>query len=509
MDGIVEIKGIIKKKHLLHSKRFLRCLILKRRLAYQLIKKGVCVMKRTLIQNADWVLTMNDERTRLRNADVLIEGKKILAVGQNLTPDRPADEVIDAKGCIVLPGFVNTHHHTFQSLVRNIHVANGLKLEPWLWVVYQVFEDINPEVARAGTMIGLGELLKTGCTTSQDHFYAHPKGQKELIDAQILAAEELGIRFHPTRGSLSVGKSSGSPHVPDTLVETTEELMLDSERLIQKWHDNSEFSMCRVGIAPCWPEFETREVMVASRDLARKHGVQLHSHLAESVGEREFCLEKYGCTPVQFVQELGWLGEDVYFAHCVQLDDNDVKIMAETKTGISHCPNSNMFLNSGVCRVPDVLEHGGRVSLGVDGAASNNASNMMTEIRNSYVANQLKWGKRGPTADDILYIATRGGAAVLGRNDIGCLAPGMAADIVVMNWNQFQFAGGKNDPASTIVLSADSKIVDKVFVNGRMVVDGGTLTTIDEEAVMNESNRVGKSLLERSCARVPELRRDL
>ena len=466
-------------------------------------------MSRILLKNADWILTMDDAGTRLRNADILIEDQQISALGPNLSQNTTADKVIDARGHIILPGFVNTHHHTWQSLVRNIHVANGLKLEPWLWVVYQVFEDINPDVTRAGTMIGLGELLKTGCTTSQDHFYAHPRGQKELVDVQIQAARELGIRFHPTRGSLSIGKSNGSPHVPDTLVETTEEVITDTERLVNKYHDTSKFSMCQVGIAPCWPEFETREMRTASVEFARKRHIQCHSHLAESKGERAYCLETFHCTPVQYAQDLGWLGEDVYFAHCVQLDDNDVKIMAQTHTGIAHCPNSNMFLNSGVCRVPDLLDAGARVSLAVDGAASNNASNMLTEIRNCYLVHQLQWGKRGPTADDVLRIATRGGAQVLGRNDIGYLAPGMAADLVMMDWDQLQYAGGKNDPASTIVLSGDSKMVDKVFVNGRMVVDGGNLVTVEEEEIRNYSNRVGKDLLKRSVVRVPELQKDL
>ncbi len=466
-------------------------------------------MSTTWIKNADWILTMDKDGTRHKNADLLIHGKEIAAVGKNLAGTAQADLVVDAQGKVVIPGFVNTHHHTFQSLVRNIHVANGLKLEPWLYVVYQVFAHINQDVARAGTMIGLGELLKTGCTTSQDHFYAHPRGQSNLIDTQIEAANELGIRFHPTRGSLSIGKSQGSPHVPDALVESTEEILADCERLIQKYHNTERFSMCRLGVAPCWPEFETREIMETSRDLARKHQVQMHSHLAESPEEFDFCMEKYGCTPVQFAQELGWLGEDVYFAHCVQLTDEDVRLMAQTKTGVAHCPNSNMFLNSGVCRVPDLLEQKGRVSLGVDGAASNNASNMMAEVRNCYLANQLKWGKRGPTADDVLRLATAGGAAVLGRDDIGSLEEGKAADLVLMDWNQYQFAGGKNDPASTIVLSADSKVVDTVFVNGRMVVQQGRLVLIEEERVMEEANQIGRRLLERACAQVPELKSDL
>lgn len=465
-------------------------------------------MKKTLIKNLDWILTLDEQGTRYRNGDILVEGREIKEIGENIQA-ADVDEVIDGKGKILLPGFVNTHHHTFQSLVRNIHIANGLKLEPWLAVVYDIFQEINPDVARAGTLIGLGELLKTGCTTSNDHFYAHPRGTEHLIDVQIEAAKDLGIRFHPTRGSLTVGKSNGSPHVPDTLVETTDEIINDCERLIQKYHNTDRFSMCQIGLAPCWPEFETKEILNATRELSEKYDVQCHSHLAESKGEFAFCKEKFGCTPVEFVQNFGWLGENYYYAHCVQLTDSDVKIMAETKTGVAHCPNSNMFLNSGVCRVPDLLELGGNISIGVDGAASNNASNMLTEIRNTYLVHQLTWGHRGPTAEQVLRIASVGGAKVLKRNDIGYLAPGMAADMVLFDWDQLQYAGGKNDPAACIVLSGDSKMVDTVLVNGEIVVKEGMLTMIDERETMDWVNKVGKEMLEKASNRQILLKKDL
>ena len=465
-------------------------------------------MKRTLIRNADWILTMDAQGTRWRNGDLLIEDRQIAAIGQNLDAT-DVDEIIDAAGRIITPGFVNTHHHTFQSLVRNIHIANGLLLEPWLAVVYDVFRDIGDEAARCGAYIGLGELLKTGCTTSSDHFYAHPRGQSKLIDAEIEVAAQLGIRFHPTRGSLTIGKSGGSPHVPDDLVETTEEILDDCERLIKRYHDTQRFSMCRIGLAPCWPEFETVEIMEQTRTMAERYHVQCHSHLAESRGEVAYALEKYGCRPVEYVRRLGWLGKDFYYAHCVQLNDEEVTLLAETGTGVAHCPNSNMFLNSGVCRVPDLLERGGSVGLGVDGAASNNASNMLTEIRNTYLVHQLTWGHRGPTAEEVLRIATVGGARVLGRDDIGFLAPGMAADLVLFNWDQYQYAGGKNDPAACIVLSGDSKMVDRVFVNGQMVVRGGELVTVDETKTMNRVNEVGKELLGRGAVRQEGLKKDL
>lgn len=463
---------------------------------------------RILIQNVDWILALDQAGTRYHNCDLMIEDREIAAIGKGLCTEG-VDEIVDGSGRIMTPGFVNTHHHTFQSLVRNIHIANGLLLEPWLAVVYDVFRDIGTDAARAGAYIGLGELLKTGCTTSSDHFYAHPKGQSKLIDAEIEVASELGIRFHPTRGSLSIGKRGGSPHVPDDLVETTEAILDDSERLIQRYHDIQRFSMCQIGLAPCWPEFETVEILEKTRELAERYRVQCHSHLAESRGEVAYTLEKYGCRPVEYVRRLGWLGKDFYYAHCVQLNDEEVALLAETGTGVAHCPNSNMFLNSGVCRVPDLLEHGGSVGLGVDGAASNNASNMLTEIRNTYLVHQLTWGHRGPTAEQVLQLACTGGAHVLGRDDIGYLAPGMAADLVLFDWDQYQYAGGRNDPAACIVLSGDSKMVDSVFVNGRMVVKNGTLLTVDEDKTAERANQIGKELLKRASTRQVELIKDL
>jgi 8-oxoguanine deaminase len=467
-------------------------------------------MKKTLIKNADWIITMDQDRRRLRNSDILIEGPAISAIGNNLDKEVKADEVIDAAGMVIVPGFVNTHHHCWQSLVRNIHVANGLTLEPWLAVVYQIFEEINPEVVEAGALVGLGELLKTGCTTSMDHHYAHPRSTKNLIDAQIKTAKELGMRFHPTRGSMSISKKDGSLHCPDSLAGDIDDILADSERLITTHHDPNKFSMTRIGLAPCWHGFDsTVNVMEETLKLARKYGVYCHSHLAESKAEVINAVEKFGCRPVEYVRRLGWLGEDIYYAHCVQLNDEEVKLMAETGTGVAHCPVSNMFLNSGVCRVSDLLKAGGKVGLGVDGAASNNSSNMMNEIRVAYLAHQLAYGHSGPTVEEILEIATIGGAKVLGRDDIGQIAVGMAADIVLMNWNQLQYAGGKNDPVACIVMSGDSKMVDTVLVNGEVVVKKGSLVKINEEKANDFVNRIGKYMLRKASARVEGLKQDL
>ncbi len=466
-------------------------------------------MSRTLIRNADWVLTMDPSGTRCRGADILIEDREILAIGPALDPGPGPVQVIDAAGKIVTPGFVNTHHHTFQSLVRNIHIANGLKLEPWLKVVYDIFREVNADVVRAGALVGLGDLLKTGCTTSSDHMYVHPQGTERLTDVEIAAAAELGIRFHPTRGGITIGQSQGCGHVPDDLVETADAIVSDAERLIDTYHDTSRFSMCQVGLSLCWPPFETDEIVERLRDLGLKRGVQCHTHLGESQGELAISMERHGCRPVEYMRRMGWFGPSFYFAHCVQFTDEEVRLFADTGTGIAHCPNSNMFLSSGVCRVPDFLEAGAAIGLGVDGAASNNASNMMGELRNCYLVHQLKWGSRAPTAEQVLSMATAGGARVLGRDDIGYLAPGMAADLVLFDWSQFPYAGGQNDPAACIVLSGDPRMVDTVLVNGRVVVEHGRLTTVQEEETACYIRETAREMLSKAAQRQSTLLSDL
>lgn len=466
-------------------------------------------MKRLLVKNADWIITMDLNKNRFKNCDILIEDNRIVKIGKNLDKDYVIDETIDASGMVALPGFVNTHHHCWQALVRNITVANGLHLEPWLEAVYDIFQDITPEVVEAGAMTALGDLLKTGCTTAQDHHYAFPNNRDEyLIDAEIKIAERLGMRFHPTRGSIT---KDDLPHSQKTLVGDEDDILADSERLIKTYHDPGRYSMLRMGLAPCWHGFDTTErLMKETLQLARRYdGVYCHTHLGESKAEAAFCIEKFGFRPIEYVRRLGWLDKDIYFAHGVQFNDEEVKIIAETGTGIAHCPISNMFLNSGVCRVPDLLEAGANIGLAVDGSASNNSSNMMTEIRTAYLVHRLTYGDRAPSAEQILEIATVGGAKVLGRDDIGRLAPDMAADIVLLNWNQLQYAGGCNDPVASIVMSGDSRMVDTVIVNGKVIVKKGSLTTVDEQKETEWVNKVGKDMLRRASKRLKGLEQDL
>ncbi len=461
--------------------------------------------KRTLLKNADWIITMDKDRRRIRHGDLLMQGERIQAVAQEI-PVEEDMQVIDARGKVIIPGMVNTHHHCFQSLVRNIHVANELSLMPWLKVVYTIFQYFNPDMVYYGAQVGLGELLKSGCTTSSDHHYIYPSSSREkLLDVTIKSAREIGMRFTATRGSLSLP----SDHIPSSLVESVDEILKDSVRLIQDHHDESRYAMTQIGLAPCWPEFDVPALWDESMKLGREYGVHLHSHLAESKDEVAYCLDKFGCRPTEYVADQGWFGENVWFAHCVHLSDSDIKLFSKSRTGISHCPISNMKLSSGACRVPELLAADVPLSIGVDGAASNNGSNMLTEIRVAYLLHQLNYGSKGPDAETILEMATVGGARVLGRDDIGYLAPDMAADLVLIDWNDFSFAGGTHDPVSAIVTSGDSKMVDTVYVNGECVVEKGSLTLVDEEEIVDRSNRLAKRLLKDASVEVPELSKDI
>ena len=470
-----------------------------------------------LIEKADWVITLNDRGERVREADILIRGPAIAAIGPGageaaLAAGEGIDETIDGRGKLAIPGLVNTHHHLYQTLTRNIPDVQDLPLFPWLLKLYEIWRGLDEEAVEVGALVGLGELLKTGCTTSADHHYVFPRGAGAasgaaggLIDTQIAAARRLGIRFHPTRGSMSLGRSQGGLP-PDDVVQTEDEILADSRRLAETYHDPSRFSMCRLALAPCSPFSVTGELMRRTVELARALGLRLHTHLAETADEERFCLEKFGCRPLDYMERLGWIGEDVWFAHAIHLSDDEVGRLGKTRTGVAHCPTSNMKLSSGVCRVPDLLAAGARVGLGVDGSASNDSSDMWGEMRQAYLLGRLAHGDRGLGAEDVLRLATVGGARVLGRDDIGRLAPGLAADLVLIDLEQIGFAGGRHDPVTAIVGSGDSHIVDTTIVNGRVVVRGGRLVGADESEIVRRANRVSAGLLERAERRA--LQRD-
>ncbi|KUO51316.1 MAG: hydroxydechloroatrazine ethylaminohydrolase [Desulfitibacter sp. BRH_c19] len=453
-------------------------------------------MMATLIKNADWVLTFDNENTRIKNGSILFEGNRIVEVGKDIMPP-DGTHVIDAKGKIVMPGMVNTHHHFYQTLTRNIPETQDIALFPWLLKLYEIWKHLTPEAVRIGAMVGLGELLKTGCTTSTDHHYVFPYNQPgELIDEQIRAADDLGIRFHPSRGSMSLGKDQGGLP-PNEVIQTEEVILKDSERLVNRYHDPSEYSMCKIVFAPCSPFSVTGELMKDSAILARKHGVFLHTHLAETKDEDDFCKEKFGLRPVEYMEKLGWLGEDVWFAHGVHLNDGEVQLLGDTRTGVAHCPASNMKLNSGVCRVKDLQKAGARVGLAVDGSASNDSSNMWAEARIAYLLQKLTLGTNGLTAEDVLRMATVGGAQLLGRNDIGSIEKDKAADMILIDFQQLAFAGGQHDPVSAIVNTGNSNLVDMTIVNGKIVVENGRLINIDEEKLAYDANKISLELLEK------------
>lgn len=450
-------------------------------------------MSRKLLKNIDLVVTFNDREEIFEHCDILIEGPAIKEIGSNLRVGEDA-EIIDCSGLTALPGFVNTHHHLYQTLFRGIEEVQEQPLFPWLVGLYEFWKNITPEAVYYGAMVGFAELLRTGCTLTSDHHYVFPKDQPAtLIDEEIKAAGEIGIRFHATRGSMSLGRDMGGLP-PMEVVQREEEILLDSERLINQYHDNSPFSMCRIALAPCSPFSVSKELMLQSKDLARKKGVMLHTHLAETLDEEKFCLERYGRRPFELMEDLEWVGKDVWFAHGIFLSDDEIARLQGS--GIAHCPSSNMKLSSGICRTTEIVRSGGKLSIAVDGSASNDGSNMWEEVRRAYLLNHLKYGTEGLTAYEILKVATRGGAEALGRDDTGRLDVGKAADIVLFNLKGIEYAGC-HDPLVSLVCLGNSSLVAITIVNGRIVVENGRLTTIDSDKTAEEAHNTAVEIVRR------------
>ena len=457
-------------------------------------------MASILIRNAFMILTMDDHRNRIPGGSIYIEGPVIRAIGPSV-PFEKADVVIDARNMVVLPGLVNVHHHLYQSLTRAVPLAQGCRLFDWLVTLYEIWRHLRPEDLYWGALVGLGELLKTGCTTTADHFYVFPRGTTaDLIDWEIRAAKEIGIRFHPTRGSMSRGRSRGGLP-PDELCQPEEEILRDTQRLIETYHDPAPYAMCRVGVAPSSAISVTEDLMRESAALARSYGVHLHTHLGETRDEITYCLETYGVRPFEYAERCGWVGPDVWFAHGIWFSDEEIARLGRHRVGIAHCPISNLKLASGVARIPLLLQAGARVGLGVDGSASNDSSNMLLEARVCHLVHQLHHGAGSLTAEDVLWLATRGGAQVLGRDDVGSLEVGKAADIVLVDVSQLSFAGALHDPAIALVTCGVSQVVDTVIVNGRIVVDKGRLTTIDEEDVARRAQAASERMITEARAR--------
>jgi cytosine/adenosine deaminase-related metal-dependent hydrolase len=445
-----------------------------------------------LLKNATLVATMDDARTEIRGGAVLIRGAAIEAVGPADALPATADEVVDLADHVVLPGLVNTHHHLFQTLTRAVPAAQDARLFDWLKALYPIWSRLTPEMLRVSALAGMAELVLSGCTTSSDHLYLYPNGGR--LDDTIEAAREIGLRFHACRGSMSVGESQGGLP-PDALVERDDAILRDTRRVIETYHDPSRQAMLRIAVAPCSPFSVSRDLMRESAALARSHGVGLHTHLAENDDDVAYSRERFGVTPAQYAEALGWTGPQAWHAHCVKLDAAGIALFARTRTGVAHCPTSNMRLASGIAPVRAMLDAGVPVALGVDGSASNDGSHLLAEARQALLAQRVASGPAALTAREALALATRGGAEVLGRDDVGALAPGMAADVVAFDLDAIGFAGGADhDPLAALVLCAPAQVALSV-VNGRVVVRDGRLTTVDLPGVVRRQRALARALL--------------
>lgn len=442
-------------------------------------------MTTTLIRGADTVVKMNDDGDEKTGVDILIRGGVIAAVGEDLQADC---EIIDARGCVVTPGLVNTHHHLYQTLTRAVPAGQNALLFGWLQALYPIWARFTPDHFHISAQIGLAELALSGCTLSSDHLYLYPNGAR--LDDTIHAAAELGLRFHPTRGAMSIGESAGGLP-PDALVEDEEAILADCVRVIDTFHDPSPGSMCRVGVAPCSPFSVSRDLMREAALLARDKGVMLHTHLAENDEDIRYSMENFGCRPGQYAEELGWVGPDVWHAHCVQLDAAEIDLFARTGTGVAHCPCSNCRLGSGIAPVRAMRDAGVPLGLGVDGSASNDAGNLMAEARQAMLLQRVAQGADAMSPREALWIATRGGAQVLGRDDVGQIAPGKRADIAIWDVSGIESAGSW-DPAA--LLLAGPTTVRDLFVEGRQIVRDGHVTTIDLGSTIAKQNRMAEAL---------------
>ena len=454
-------------------------------------------MSRTLLRRALAIATMDAQRRVLSDADILLDGRSIAAVGPDLA-SQPHDREVDLRHKVVIPGMVNTHHHLYQTLCRAIPRVQDVELFDWLIDLYEVWRHLTPDAVRVGALVGLGELLLTGCTTSTDHHYVFPRGVAgDLIDVQAAAARTLGIRFHPTRGSMSRGKGKGGLP-PDDVVQTEEEILADCERVLEELHDPAPFSMCRVALAPCSPFSITDALLERTAVLARKHRVHMHTHLAETLDEEDFCLKTHGLRPLAYMERVGWVGDDVWYAHGIHFNEAEIARLGETRTGIAHCPSSNLRLGSGIAPVPALRAAGARVGLGVDGSASNDSSNMLAEARMALLVHRIKSGIKSTNAMMALELATLGGAAVLGRDDIGSIETGKAADLAIFDTRDLGFAGAMHDPVAALVFCAVPRRADLVFVNGELVVADGRLAGADEDTLIAHANRIAAEMVHKA-----------
>ena len=451
-------------------------------------------MTRILIDRCLLVVTMDDAGRELPGASIVIEDGWIRFVGID-PPASTYDEVIPAGSMVALPGLINSHHHLYQNLTRGFPQSDGKSLFPWLKMLYPIWAGLDEEMIFVSTMVGLAELVLSGCTTSADHLYVFPTGSDGFIDAQIEAAKTLGVRFHATRGSMDLGETRGGLP-PDSVVQPIEDILRDSERVIDRYHDFSPGAMTQVALAPCSPFSVTPDLMRESAALARARGVRLHTHIAETLDEEAYSRRQFGTSPIELLRSWDWLGPDVWLAHCVHPGSADIAGLAAAQASIAHCPTSNMLLASGHAPVAAMRAAGIRVGLGVDGSASNDAGDLRQEIKQAVLAARVRDGPGALSVRDALHLATRGGAACLGRDDIGCLAAGTAGDLALFDSETLEMSGSERDLVAGLVLGATRP--HTVLVHGRAVVRNGGLVDHDPRLLALEHARQSSRLLARA-----------
>ena len=451
-----------------------------------------------LLKNADILCTMLEGEELRDNRDVEIKGGGLFArngiieaVGESSSLPQIADTIIDMKGHVVIPGMVNTHHHLFQNLTRAVPEAQNSELFGWLKTLYPIWSNIGPEHVYWSTALGLAELALSGCTTSSDHLYIYPNGSK--LDDSLSAAADIGVRFHGTRGSMSIGESQGGLP-PDNLTEKESFILSESQRLIETYNDTSRYAMQRVALAPCSPFSVSIDLMRESAAMARSYGVGLHTHLAENIEDINYGLQQFGMRPGEYIEAVGWTGDDVWHAHCVQLNSEEINLFSKTGTGIAHCPCSNMRLASGIAPVRQMLDTGVKVGLGVDGSASNDSGNMLNEARQTMLLQRVNSKASAMTAREALKVATKGGASVLNRDDIGMLVPGYAADVTAFKRDNVDFSGSDWDPVASLVFCGPSK-ANYTIIDGKIVVSEGQLTTIPMEKLVRKHSKLSHDLI--------------
>jgi len=459
-------------------------------------------MTTLLVKNTRLLVTMDDHQREIPGGGLFVRDGFIEQVGVSRDLPDNADEVLDLEGHIVLPGLINTHHHFYQTLTRAVPAAQDANLFNWLKTLYPIWARLTPEDIFISTQTALVELARSGCTTASDHLYLFPNGSR--LDDEIAAANEIGLRLHASRGSMSLGESKGGLP-PDSVVDSEEVILKDSQRLIQQYHDPKPGAFVQIVLAPCSPFSVTGELMKQSALLAREYGVQLHTHLAETEDEENFCLKKFGHRPVGYMESVNWMGEDVWFAHSVYLNDEEIKTLSRHGCGVAHCPSSNMRLASGIAPIRELLGTGVKVGLGVDGSASNDSSHMLGEVRQALLLARVKEGITGfsrsddpgrklMTARQALKMATRGGADVLGRTDIGSLEIGKCADFFAINLNRFEYAGALHDPVGAVIF-AQPVNVDHTVVGGKFVIKNGQMASVDESKLIKKHNQSAIRLL--------------